>query len=217
MVKLPQKTSDKVLILGTMPSWKKAPLDDSTWEVWGMNAFWNTWGKYATRWFEIHPVSIMKKEGWKYYSWLEKCPIPIYMRKHYANIPTSIPYPLNEVSNGYLKIFSSTFCYQLALAIHEDFKTIGIYGVDFSRGTLRERFIEWRGILYWIGVAMGKGIKLQFPNNEENELAHRHFYGLEYWLEVEDVRKQILEAMAHCFRFDGIPYGWIKDSYILTR
>lgn len=187
-----RKIADKVLILGTMPSWKEAPLGDSTWEVWGMNQFWSWWGSYATRWFEIHPMSIILRDGWHKYSWLSRCSIPVYMRKHYAIIPTSIPYPLADVTNGFLKQFSSTFCYQLALAIHEGFKTIGIYGIDFSNGSLRERFVELRGVLYWLGVAVGRGIKLQFPDQKIFE--QHYLYGLQYWEEVDDVRLEIGKA-----------------------
>lgn len=204
-----KRTKDKVLILGTIKTWKEAPLDDSTWEVWGMNQFWDWWGQYATRWFEIHPVSVMVYEGWKKYNWLTKCPIPVYMKKHYVNIPSSIPYPINDVSKGLMKIFSSTFCYQLALAIHENFKTIGIYGVDFSRDSLRERFIEWRGILYWIGVATGRGIKIQFPDKGENALGHHYLYGLDYWHEVDDVRQQVLKPFYSIVArsIDGASWG----------
>lgn len=190
-MKVVRKISDKVLILGTMPSWRKAPLDDSSWEVWGMNNCWNWWGKYATRWFEIHPMSIILKDGWEGYRFLETCSIPVYMPKHYARVPASIPYPLADVTKGFMRQFSSTFCYQLALAIHENFKKIGVYGVDFSGGTFRERFIEWRGFLYWLGVAAGRGIKIQFPDHEGDKLEHRYLYGLEYWNEVDDVRSQI--------------------------
>lgn len=204
ILKSVQKTSDKVLILGTIPTWKQAPLGDKSWEVWGMNSFWDTWGKYATRWFEIHPISIMHNEGWKYYKWILDCPIPVYMRKHYVNIPNSIPYPLEEVSKGYLREFSSTFCYQLALAIHEGFKTIGLYGVDFSRGSMRERFFEWRGVLYWLGVAMGRGIKIQFPNDGQKVLSHRYLYGMEYWNEITDVRSQIIRAIYKSLKIDGV-------------
>lgn len=201
-----QKISDKVIILGTTKSWQKAPLGEPGWEVWGMNQLWNQWGEYATRWFEIHSMSIIERE-WDSYTWLLKCPIPIYMKGHYPDIPNSIPYPLEKVSKGFLRQFSSTFCYQMALAIYEQFKTIAIYGVDFSQGSLRERFIEWRGLLYWIGVATGRGIEIQLPDDKLN---HRYFYGLEYWEEAKDVRSEIVDAISDCFAFDGIPYGWKK-------
>lgn len=204
ILKQVSKISDKVLILGTIPTWNKAPLGDKSWEVWGMNAFWNTWGKYATRWFEIHPMSIILRDGWQYYKWMEDCKIPIYMLKHYNKVPSSIPFPIAEISKGFMKQFSSTFCYQMALAIYEGFKTIGLYGVDFSGGTLRERFIEWRSILYWIGVATGRGIKIQYPDGSSDVLSHRYLYGLEYWKEIGNTRLQILKAYNQCSVFDGV-------------
>lgn len=212
-----QKISDKVLILGTMPSWKKAPLDDSTWEVWGLGECWDWWGKYATRWFEIHPMSLMLKLGWHEYSWLSECPIPVYMKKHYATIPASIPYPLVAVSKGFIKQFSSTFCYELALAIHEDFKTIGIYGVDFSGGTLRERFVELRGVLYWLGVAAGRGIKLQFPDQKVFE--QHYLYGLQCWEETDDVRLEIGRAFVTSANsiIDGFGLSYSRFKNSLNR
>lgn len=174
--------------------------------MWGMNAFWGTWGKYATRWFEIHQLPILYYDGWEDYKWLKSCPIPVYMARHYANIPNSIPYPVETVSKGYLKVFSSTFCYQLALAIYEGFKVIGLYGVDFSQGSLRERFIEWRGVLYWLGVATGKGIKIQFPQKGELKLSEKYLYGIEYWKEVSNVRGQIQKPIKYAIdnTIDGV-------------
>lgn len=199
-----KKGIDKVVILGTDSSWKKAPLEDPSWEVWGMNEFWVKWGQYATRWFEIHQLPILYREGWQRYKWLEKCEIPVYMAKHYARIPSSIQYPMKQVSKGFLRQFSSTFSYEMALAIHEGFKTIGLYGIGLPNGTYRERFVELRGLLYWMGVAAGKGIKLEIPDLQESELEHRYLYGLEYWQEVKDVQEQILRALYACSKIDGV-------------
>lgn len=193
-MKVPKKTKDKVIILGTAPSWEKAPLGDPKWEAWGLGNCWQWWGKYATRWFEIHPMSLLLKLGWNDYRWLTECPIPIYMAKHYAKVPNSIPFPLADVGGRFLRQFSSTFCYELALAIHEGFETIGIYGITFSGGTLRERFIESRGVLYWLGVAAGRGIKIQFPDAENKEFTHPYLYGLECWQEADFARKEIALA-----------------------
>jgi len=128
------------------------------------------------------------------------------MKKHYSFIPSSIPYPM-EITKPYMRQFSSTFCYQMALAIHDGYKTIGIYGVDFRNGTLRERFVEWPGLLYWIGVATGKGIKVQLP---DDALSHPYLYGLDYWRELDYSRSRVLLGIYRILKAntDGAKDKW---------
>lgn len=202
----------RVIILGTGNSWKNAPLGEKSWEIWGMNSPWKWWGEYATRWFEIHEMKILKQD-WDHYKWIEECPIPIYMDKHYSNVPKSIPYPIDKVNRmGYLKQFSSTFAYEMALAIHEGFKEIGLYGIEMSGGSFRERFIELPSLMYWIGIAMGCGIKVHLE--DKGEYIHKYLYGIEYWKEVADVQMKILRALHICMVKDGVGPLTILEYYL---
>jgi len=58
---------------------------------------------------------------------------------------------------------SSTIAYELALAIHEGFAEIHIYGVDLN--TESEYAWQKPGVEYLIGVAVGRGIKVVIPDN----------------------------------------------------
>lgn len=202
---------DKVAILGTVESWRNAPFREKDWEIWASNANNEYWKQVSTRWFEIHQLHDLYREGWENYKWLTKYEKPVYMAKHYSRFPTSIRFPIEKVSRGYLKVYSSTFCYQLALAIYEGFKTIGLFGIDFSNGSLRERMVEWRGVLYWLGVAAGKGIKIEMDKIDREHMEHQYLYGLQYWDEVIDVQFQILRGMYATSKIDGV--GSIKGIW----
>lgn len=186
LVRVDPPTS-RVCILGTTKSWVDAPLADPTYEIWGLNDLWDWWKAYATRWFEIHPLTVLRHEGRGQIAALQRSPVPVYMIRAYPSIPQSIRFPFERVAVGHRRLFTSTFAYQIALALAEGFKEIAVYGVDFSRGSLREQTVEWRGIAYWLGLAEGLGVTVTLPRNSPL-LDQRPRYGLDYWREVDFVR-----------------------------
>jgi hypothetical protein len=167
-----KKTKDKVCIVGFAPTWNKTPFTDDSFEVWGLNELYSYFqqvpGSHAERWFEIHSPNSPSKNTPQHQAWLKKATIPVYMQKHFDNIPASVAYPKEEVfkffeEKGYMgaKYFTNSISYMIALAIYEGYKEIHIYGVDMAQDS--EYAFQRPSCEYFIGIAEGMGIKVYIP------------------------------------------------------
>lgn len=68
-------------------------------------------------------------------------------------------YPIAEIVSFFrTDYFTNTVDYALALAIYRGFTDIGLYGVNMLRGS--EYAYQKAGVEYWIGQAMGRGIRV---------------------------------------------------------
>jgi hypothetical protein len=95
------------------------PVNDATWEVWGMNQLYRHIPR-ADRWFDIHWN--WDKEtvpGTDYRGWLSTCGIPVYMMAQMTDLPTSVRYPVTEMIAMAGDYFTSTVAFMVALAIDE--------------------------------------------------------------------------------------------------
>ncbi len=189
---------NKVAIIGATPSYKEAPFNDPSWEVWSCNSLWrccsDSEGLFrGDRWFEMHPMDVQTAEELEL---IQRCPIPIYtLEDETSHVPNSVRFPLERIreriQHGY---FTCTFAYQIALAIVEGFKEIGLYGVELGYGTPRERLVEKPCVEFWMGLAWGRGIKISIPDS--STLAqHRYNYGYEYDDELAYVDQQVSAFM----------------------
>jgi hypothetical protein len=92
------------------------------------------------------------------------------MQDHYEDVPSSIKYPKEEIVrmllpniwrdvNGKIdqvENFTSSTAYALALAIYKGFTRIELAGIEMASDT---EYVRQRpGVLFWIGVAVGRGI-----------------------------------------------------------
>lgn len=175
----------KIAILGAGPSRRYAPWDDPTWECWGLGRFWQ-WMPRWNLWFEMHQLSASSADEVR--ALRETVKVPIYMPRHYPSIPLSRRFPLERVSAGHEKLFTCTFCYELALAIYLRVDQIGLYGVDLDLDgdTPREHTVERMGVAYWVGVAQGRGIPVDVAGTV---LTHPRLYGIQYWAEIRHTRR----------------------------
>jgi hypothetical protein len=159
-------------------AWSSGP-----WAPWGETDVWSLndhharpWYKVegVTRWFQIHPKEVFTTERIsKHWEWLQKeHPFPIYMQRVYDDVPNSIKYPLREIQNELIgnlyrgeekieKIFTSTVCYEMALALYEGFERIELYGVELlSEG---EYSYQREAMTFWMGKADGMGVEVWMP------------------------------------------------------
>jgi hypothetical protein len=165
------KKLKKVALVGYAPSWKDAPYNDPDIEIWIMNDMYD----FAPRWdrlFDIHMIDEIKTrksrgEGnQSHYEMLKTLEKPIYMQQHFEEIPLSVEFPLAPIIEEYWtpamgdKIFlTCSVAHMLALAIYEEYDEIQLYGIHEAVDD--EYSCEMPSVLYWLGVAYGKGITIK--------------------------------------------------------
>ncbi len=187
------KKKEKVAIVGFADSKTQAPYKDESWEIWGLNSLfehipkWDLWFEIHDRVkFGIDTNKEvgygLTRTGQPYLQALAQLKCNIIMVEQYPDIPNSLRYPIEEIIckydplqrdkkpellklndeyndwNGY---FTNSISYMLALAIDWGYKEIGIWGVDMATAT--EYGSQRPSCEYYLGVALGKGIKLTVP------------------------------------------------------
>ena len=168
-----------------------APYDDLDVDIWCLNemhAF--PWCKRATGWFQIHPreifereVAVRNVEG--HFDWLkEKHGFPIWMQFKYDDIPDSVEFPLHDICERFFgnvrkgdakwKHFSSGFNYMIAMALYQNYERIEIYGFEMSG---QDEYAPQRpGAYLWLGIAMGLGVEIYLPPNNQMLLGALYGY-----------------------------------------
>ena len=91
---------------------------------------------------------------------IKKLKIPIFLQKVWPEYPNSMKYPLREIVDKFgLTYFSNSVCYMIAYAIYIGVKQIDLIGVNQIG---KEEYInEKGGVEFWIGFALGKGLKVK--------------------------------------------------------
>lgn len=174
----------KIAIVGSAASSKdRAPWEDPDFEIWGLA--WRGDLKRFDRMFEMHGLGPDRKRiPDDYKQRLANLRCPVYMIEHHADVPNSVPFPINE-ARQYLSqfgvsapdaYFASSIGFQMVLAMMEGFQEIHIYGVDLIADD------EWSyqrpNLEYLIGLARGAGIQVYIP--ETSALCKfTHVYGYE--------------------------------------
>lgn len=191
----------RIVIVGSYKAHRALiPWDDPAYEIWGMNRFWQ-WMRTeggrlrAQRWFEMHPLDVQEEQDLEF---MRTCPVPLYVLKADPQFPTAVEYPLDEVSKLVgRQYFTSTFAYQLALAIYERAESVHCYGLGFCGG--RERLVEKPCFEFWCGVAAACGIPVEImPVPGTLPIAQsRWLYGYDYWLEKKRVERECMAAIPH--------------------
>lgn len=144
----------KIAIVGLADSGRDSiPWNQEGWEVWGMPQDPEHWIRFD-RVFDPHdPKNVDEKHMDKLYT-IES---PLYMQ--YQDIGHAIQYPFDKTERKY---YSSTIGYMLALAVAEEVEEINLIGVDMADET--EYRHQRANCEFWLGVAIGKGIKVNIPD-----------------------------------------------------
>lgn len=149
----------------------QAPWDDPETEIWGCNEGYVLDFPRIDAWFQLHSYNSFSRadnhNDPNHFAWLQKKhPFPIYMQRKFKLVPSSIPYPIDEIRMklGFDTIYAtSSFAYMMLYAIYKRYDEIGIYG--FEMATDSEYFHQRANAEFLIGFARGLGIKVNLPEN----------------------------------------------------
>jgi hypothetical protein len=176
---------DKVSLIGyALPTRDFTPWDDKEMDFWGCNERYNV-GTFhldkVTAWLQGHPYANCMRPGNpndpKHPEWLQaKHDFPIFMHKHFDDIPSSVEYPLEQACRfikrpaGY---FSSAPAYMMVLAMMMGFKRIEMYGFQMESET--EYFKQRPNFEYILGYGRALGFDIYLP--PECTIARSELYG----------------------------------------
>lgn len=214
----------KIAIMGfEEANGQTGPWNDPEWEVWGLNManrmgyHHDTEGRFrADCWFDLHPIEPQSDLDM---AWINACPIPIYLPTVFGENPNALAYPLGEIEQWlqqefYVEqpYFASSFAYLMALAMYKGAETIGLFGVNLDWG--RERIVERGNLEFYIGLAMGRGIRI-IRSPHSKLLTHPARYGFEYDAE----RNQVITDCATVVRqlFQGKEFRAAIDTEFHDR
>ena len=184
----------RVAITGAGKSLRSLPWHDETWEIWGINNFWNAMRDpsdrlRADRWFELHPPTDDIQDPHDM-AWLRECPVPIYTTEPFPQNPNAVVFPINMLAKKFRDYFACTFAYQIALALHEGFRELAVHGLELAYGTQREATVERACVNWWLGYAEGCGMTVTVPSNDF-VTTHWARYGFDYWNEAHAVEEYV--------------------------
>lgn len=186
----------KIAIVGKAPdTMKLAPWGDPSWQCWVLNDM-PVLGE-APRFeavFEIHDHDFAK-DNQKHWQWLcQPHGAPIFMRRHYPEVPDCVPLPIEEMCAAGRPYFTNTVAYMVALAILLQPEEIGFWGVNMAAA---DEYAHQRpNVEYWIGVAEGRGIKVSVPLAADI-LKSSCLYGIESSAMAAKWQARNAELLAH--------------------
>jgi hypothetical protein len=195
----------KCAIVGTAPSWVKAPWEDPSVEIWCLNDGYmcrDAQGqgvRRASRWYDLHPIDKMwfrptaqrtvradeipkghyiRPEG--HLAWLktQAMSIPVYLQDEPpADWPANARrFPVEAVIARFGEYWASGPSYMLAQALIEGFTEIQIFGIHLSTQT---EYLEQRpNFEHLLGIAKGMGVTVTMAE-ESPLLKHGWKYGYE--------------------------------------
>lgn len=157
----------RIALVGSAPSSVAlAPYDDPTWEIWGCSGGAFPYARRVSAWFEAHHIGPGDPAQYaltpEYIQWLKALTVPVYMTRHYEEVPASVPYPVDAVVGEFGEYFrTSTIAWMMALAIQQKPTEIGLWGVDMAA---REEYGYQRaGLHHFITIARMRGIPVTVP------------------------------------------------------
>lgn len=107
---------------------------------------------------------------------INKLKVPLIAPYKYEEIPLSEEFPLERCVKEFgIPYFSNTISYMIAYALLEGIKEIDIYGINQASSS--EYFYEKAGVEYWLGIAVGRGVKITINGASSELLTNKARFG----------------------------------------
>ena len=109
---------------------------------------------------------------------INKLGCPLIAPYKYAEIPKSEAFPIHQAVKEFgLPYYTNTICYMIVYALLKGAEEIDIFGVNQAGS--HEYLEEKGGVEYWIGVAVGRGVKVTINGKNSQLLKYKGRYGAE--------------------------------------
>jgi len=150
-------------LVGTAETMPAAPYADQKFEIWAV-AVCRTYESFKRGdvLFEMHTDGYWRDKN--VLARLKKETASIYMHDKYKDIPKSLRYPIEILTQKYRKYHTTSISYMLALAYHSFIETgnpkhVALFGIHMAA---REEYTEQRPCCeYWLGRMEGAGIDIE--------------------------------------------------------
>jgi hypothetical protein len=170
-----KKNPKQVFICGTGSGWEAVPKESSA-TIYCLNDFIRT-ERYGVKMDKLFVMDILDEKpqiisGVDDLSGVIKrindIGVPLIAPCKYEEVPLSEAFPIEECVKRFGQpYFSNTICYMIAYAIMQGAEEIETFGVNQASSS--EYSMEKAGVEYWLGIAVGLGIKVTI-HGEKSEL-----------------------------------------------
>ncbi len=148
----------EVALIGKSPGRELAPEHGGSVTTWGVNDIVRHRQVGVCFWMDRRILADTNQDRVVTAS-VNKTNTPMYSVQKWEDIPTSIAYPIDNVTKFFgVDYFADSCCYMLALAIYQGFSHIKMYGWTYAWGSVY--VVQRPCVEYWLGVAMGRGVKV---------------------------------------------------------
>jgi hypothetical protein len=143
----------KLGLIGRTENIKYAPWHDPSWILVSHTSARPLCKREPDWYFDLHRPECFRTEGkqWntKFYTWLQRLQVPIFMQEEWPEIPMAVRYPIERILQEFRAYFTNHCSYMIALAMTEGVETVGLFGCQYGADS---EYSTQRGSLeYWLG------------------------------------------------------------------
>lgn len=149
----------KICILGCAPSWKDAPFDNNSVEIWILNSYLINLIPRFDRHFDVHIPHIYCTLNDNYKKWIQQNQDKVYISDKCDLYPNANIIDWQMLVQKHGKYFTSSIAWMMAVALEQP-KLSDIYlcGVDLVQK--EEYQVQRPCVEYFIGKAKERGIEV---------------------------------------------------------